>query len=139
MKTRQEIEARLDRSLANQVPVPKLDRRFDAAVWARIEAESAASRAAPAMPRKSAGERWMFASNVVGFIVTAVLVLYFGARMFMGIEVELPSLPVMSLSPEQAGATLQLAGWGIAIAAIGFGLLLTPMGRRVRSQIAAFY
>ena len=34
-----DVEARLERSLRNQVRVPKLDGRFDAAVWARIEAE----------------------------------------------------------------------------------------------------
>ncbi|HKE94078.1 MAG TPA: hypothetical protein VKB34_07210 [Povalibacter sp.] len=137
MTTRHDIEARLDRSLANQVQVPKLDRRFDAAVWARIEAESSKSLAAPAMPRKSAAERWLFASNVIGFAVTALLVLYFGARMFMGVEVDLPVMP--ALLPELTGGTMQLAGWCIAITAIAFGLLLTPRGRRLRSEIAALY
>lgn len=137
MNTRHEIEARLERSLAKQVPVAKLDRRFDAAVWARIETESSASRVAPATARKSAAERWMFASNVIGFTVTALLVLYFGARMFTGIEVELPVMP--SLSPDQSSATQGLVEWGIAIGAIAFGVMLTPLGRRLRSQISAFY
>ena len=138
MNTRHEIESRLDRSLASQVRVPKLDGRFDAAVWARIEAESAAS-VAPAMPRRSAAARWMLRVNVAGFVATALIVLYFGARMLTGVEVELPAMPSMSLSPEQTSAAVRLAGWGMAIVALAFGLLLTPRGRRLRSEIASFY
>jgi hypothetical protein len=138
MNTRPEIEARLDRSLANQLRLPKLDRRFDAAVWARIEAETSASRAALAMPRESAAARWMFASNAVGFLVAAMLVLYFGARMFTGVEVELP-VPSLSWSPEQTNATLKFVGWVLAFGAIGFGLMFTSLGRRLRSEIAALY
>jgi hypothetical protein len=57
--------------------------------------------------------------------------------MFTGVEVDLPVMP--ALSTELTGATMKLAGWVIAIAAITFGLLLTPRGRRLRSEIAALY
>ncbi|HET9865627.1 MAG TPA: hypothetical protein VFP37_19475 [Steroidobacteraceae bacterium] len=129
-----QIESRLDRSLANQLRVPQLDRRFDAAVWARIEAEERArARAAAPVVRSAAAPRWLFASNVAGFVVAALLVAYFGARVLAGIEVDLSAVPVPSLSPEQRQATVGLIGWGITIASLAFGLMFTPLGRRVRS------
>ena len=39
MKSNSELEAILERSLRKQVNVRPLDKTFDAAVWARIEAE----------------------------------------------------------------------------------------------------
>ena len=41
MSVTKDIEARLDRSLRNQVSAPKLGRDFNAAVWARIAREEA--------------------------------------------------------------------------------------------------
>jgi hypothetical protein len=129
-----QIEARLDRSLARQVRVPKLDRRFDAAVWARVEAEDRArARAAAPVAAPSGAQRWLFASNVAGLLVAAILVLYFGARMLGGVEVDLSAMPVPSLSPAQTDATLRLVGWGITFASLAFGLMFTPLGRRVLS------
>jgi hypothetical protein len=130
------IEARLDRSLSSQVRVPKLDRHFDAAVWARIEAgEQPRTVVAPrAVAPLRGAQRWLLASNISGFVVAAILVMYFGARMLSGVEVNLPAVPMPSLSPEQADATLKLVGWGITLGAIAFGLIFTPLGRRLRSE-----
>jgi len=124
-----EIEARLDRSLDNQLRVPRLDRRFDAAVWARIEAEQQASVRAAAKPDSAAA--WLRASNTAGMIVAAILVVYFGLRMLSGVELDVPT-PQVSLTE----TTAKFLGWGIAAAALGFGLMLTPMGRRLRSMLA---
>lgn len=131
-----EIEARLDRSLANQVRVPKLDRRFDAAVWARIEAEQQAQvrAAVPVRAAVRGAQRWLLASNVAGFIVAALLVIYFGARMLGGVAVDLPAIPMPSLSPEQTAATIKLVGWICTGAALAFALMFTPLGRRLRSE-----
>jgi hypothetical protein len=132
-----EIESRLDRSLASQVRVPKLDRRFDAAVWARIEAEERAHArvADPVASPPNSAQRWLLASNVAGFIVAAILVLYFGARMLGGVEADLAAaVAVPSLSPEQTDATVKLVGWGLTFGAIMFGLMFTPLGRRLRSE-----
>jgi len=128
-----EIEARLERSLASQVRVPRLDGRFDAGVWARIEAERQA--AARTEPRSSAAASWLRASNVGGLIVAAVLAAYFGLRMLSGVEVEVPA---PHLSVQLSESTQQFVGWGISAAAIIFGLMLTPMGRRVRGMFATF-
>lgn len=131
-----EIESRLERSLASQVRVPKLDRRFDAAVWARIEAEERAHArvADPVASPPNSAQRWLLASNVAGFIVAAILVLYFGARMLGGVEADLAAVPVPSLSPAQTDATIKLVGWGLTGGAIMFGLMFTPLGRRLRSE-----
>jgi hypothetical protein len=131
-----QIESRLDRSLASQVRVPKLDRRFDAAVWARIEADELAGQraAAPARTAARGAQRWLLASNVGGFIVAAILVAYFGVRTLGGVHVELPAVPVLSLSPEQADATIKMVGWVITFGALAFGLMFTPLGRRLRSE-----
>lgn len=135
-----DIEARLDRSLASQLRVPKLDRRFDAGVWARIEAEQRAqqpavapTRAPVATPANDA-QRWLFASNVAGFIVAAILVAYFGMRMLGGVAAELPAVSVPSLSHEQTDATIKLISWGFTALALAFGLMFTPLGRRLRSE-----
>jgi len=131
-----DIEARLDRSLASQVRVPKLERRFDAAVWARIEAEERAHRPVATQVRAPASDaqRWLIASNVGGFIVAAILVVYFGLRMLGGVAVEMPAIPMPSFSPEQTDATMKLVGWGFTVAALAFGVMFTPLGRRLRSE-----
>ncbi len=135
MNTKHEIEARLDRSLAHQVGVPKLDGRFDAGVWARIEAEAGAQQVAAARTSRAAANapRWLFASNVVGYFVAALLVVYFGARMLGSVDIEIP-LP--SLALESNALTQPLVVWGITIAALAFGLMLTPLGRRLRSEFS---
>ncbi len=135
MNTKPEIEARLDRSLARQVRVPKLDRRFDGGVWARIEAAKGAEQVAAADTNSPAARasRWLFASNVAGYLVAALLVVYFGARMLGGIEIE---MPVPSLSPELSAMSQQIISWGFTIGSLAFGLMLTPLGRRLRSEFS---
>ena len=92
LSSKGEIEAKLDRSLAHQVRVPKLDRRFDAGVWARIEAEAGAQQVAAARTARPAARasRWLFASNIVGYFVAALLVAYFGVRMLGNVDIEIP-------------------------------------------------
>jgi hypothetical protein len=135
MNTKHEIEARLDRSLARQVRVPKLDRRFDGGVWARIEAAKGAQQVAAADTSASAARasRWLFASNVAGYLVAALLVVYFGVRMLGGVEIEIPA---PTLSPEHSALTQQVIHWGFTIGALAFGLMLSPLGRRLRSEFS---
>lgn len=127
-------EARLERSLARQVSAPQLDRRFNAAVWARIEAEESADErgAVSAQSPASRVARWLFASNLGGFIVAAILVAYFGARMLGGVEIDVPA---PALSPAQSDAVSQLIVWGFTVGALVFGLMFTPLGRRLRSEL----
>jgi len=137
MNTKHEIEARLDRSLARQVRAPRLDRRFDGSVWARIEAAQGAQPVAAAGTSASAStvraSRWLFVSNVAGYLVSALLVVYFAARMLGGVDIE---MPVPSLSPEQSAMTQQIISWGFTIGALAFGLMLSPLGRRLRSEFS---
>ena len=60
-----EIESRLERSLRKQVRAPKLDGRFDAGVWSRIEASAAPA----ATSRRTLMPRWLIASHVLGVLV----------------------------------------------------------------------
>jgi negative regulator of sigma E activity len=129
-----DIEARLHRSLTNQVRAPKLERRFDAGVWARIEAEEhAPAPVSQHVVRNSKVALWLMASDVVGLAVAGMLALFFGLRMFNGIDfnVALPDLP--------AAQNQQIAGivaWAITAAALGFGVMFTPIGRRLRAEFS---
>lgn len=125
-----EIEARLHRSLVGQVQAPRLDGRFDAGVWARIEAEKQA--AARVVPRSSAAATWLRASNTAGMIVAGILVVYFGLRLLNGVDLE---VPVPHVSLQLSEATQQMVSWGIAAAALIFGVMLTPMGQRLRMML----
>jgi hypothetical protein len=130
-KTR-EIEARLHRSLVNQVHVPKLDHRFDAGVWARIEAqEQAQTLGVQPVSHKSGSERWLLTSNIGGIAVAVVLVVYFGWRTFGGADVEV-SLP--NFSGPEGGQAANLITWAVTIAALGCGALFTPLGRWLRAE-----
>jgi hypothetical protein len=125
-----EIEARLHRSLINQVRAPRLDPRFDAGVWARIEAEASARALGPQpVMLKSKAEQWLVASNVIGLVVAAALVLFFGLRMFSGIEVSVPNIPAA-----KSQQIADLVTWVVTIASLVFGLMFTPLGRRLRSE-----
>jgi hypothetical protein len=127
-----EVEARLHRSLMNQVRVPRLDRRFDAGVWARIEAqEHAQTLAVVPVLRRSGAEKWLMASNIVGIAVATALVLFFGLRMFSGVELEV-SLPELSVAQSHQAA--EITAWAVAIVALGFGVMFTPVGRWLRSE-----
>jgi hypothetical protein len=125
-----EIEARLERSLRNQVRAPRLDGRFDAAVWARIESAKAMA-ATPALPAKSPASRWLFAINVVGAMVAAALVAMFGLQAFAGIEVNV-AMPAVSPGFVESAVTAMI--WPVTIIALGTGLMFTSLGRRLRAE-----
>ena len=112
--------------------VPPLDRRFDAAVWERIEAEERAPLrvSSPAAARAS-GARWLMVSNVVGLAVAAVLIVIFGLRTFSGVNVEL-AVPNFSIPQNQQ--LVESMAWAITAATLGFGLMCTPIGRRLRAD-----
>jgi hypothetical protein len=122
------VEARLERSLRNQVRVPKLDGRFDAAVWARIEGEQVRA-VAPVV--RSAASRWMFATNVVGALITVALVIYFGMQAFAGEGV---SVPVPEVSTGLVERLITLLTWPMTILAFATGIMFTPLGRRLRAE-----
>ena len=100
MTNKLDIETRLDRSLQKQVAAPRLDGRFDAAVWARIAAEEQRATQ-PAVGARSAAAsgsaRWMFITNVIGIAVAALLVIFFGMAAFSGVNVSV-DLPVPQIS-----------------------------------------
>ena len=123
-----DVEARLERSLRNQVRVPKLDGRFDAAVWARIEAEKV-KVVAPMV--RNAASRWMFATNAVGALITVALVIYFGVQAFAGDGVSVP-VPVVSTGLVERLSTLLT--WPMTILALATGIMFTPLGRRLRAE-----
>jgi hypothetical protein len=125
-----DIEARLERSLRNQVRVPKLDGRFDAAVWAQIEGAHA-SAAAPAVPAKSAASRWLFAINVAGALVAVALVIMFGSQAFSGVEVDV-AIPQVSQGFVERAVAVMI--WPVTILALGFGMTFTSLGRRLRAE-----
>ena len=124
------VEANLERSLRNQVRVPKLDGRFDAAVWARIEAATA-SAAAPAPRQRSAASRWLFVSNLVGITVTIVLVGFFGLQSLSGVEITV-ALP--TVSPGLVERIVPMIIWPVTLIALAFGMMFTSFGRRLRSE-----
>jgi len=131
-KSNADIEAKLHRSLSRQVRVPTLDRRFDASVWSRIEAEERAPlRVSSPMVSRTGGGRWLMVSNVIGLAVAALLVVIFGLRMFAGVDVEL-AVPDFSIAQNQQ--LVENVAWAITAATLGFGLMITPVGRRLRAE-----
>jgi len=132
MTRKLEIEANLDRSLANQVKAPRLDRRFDAAVWARIEAaEQRATNPVQVRSRAHSSARWLFFINLIGVASAVVLVVIFGLQSFSAVSLDL-ALPEVSAA---AGADiLKFATQAVTIVSLVFGLLCTPIGRRLRAE-----
>jgi hypothetical protein len=140
--SRKDIEARLDRSLANQVKVPRLDARFDAAVWARIEAAEAAATnpgrsAEPA--RASSASRWIAISNIVGIAVALAVALYFVLPAAAGVELPVndvgASLPAIPTIPDDMVARIVgVLGQVLGFVALAFGLSFTSVGRRFRAS-----
>jgi len=132
MKDKSQIEIALERSLRKQVVVPRLDRKFDAGVWARIEAAESRS-AAPALqaPVNAAPARWLYTINILGLATVAIFLCVFGWRMFSGLDIS-QSLPEISAATRESivlnGCTV------IATVAVAFGLMFTPLGRRVRDE-----
>jgi len=136
MKTRQQIEARLDRSLGRQVVVPRLDAQFNAAVWERIAADEARATNPVAQVRAPLASRWLMVSNVVGVLIALVLVANFGLDLVSGAAAE-PDMSANLQLPEISTVTMnqlmQAVGYFFAAAALAFGLSLTSLGRRLRA------
>jgi len=134
MKDKSQIEATLERSLRKQVAVPRLDRKFNAGVWARIEAEQAGS-VAPAWQVSSnatpAAARWLFAINILGLATVTIFLCVFGWQMLSGMDIS-ESLPEISAASRDV--ILLNAYTVIATVAVAFGLMFTPWGRRLRDE-----
>ena len=129
------IEARLERSLRHQVKAPRLQKRFDAAVWARIEAETKLAPTAP--PARSSD--WLFVMNGIGVGVAFVLIAVFGLQSLSGIEANV-ALPEVSMpAPATVDLIAKYAVQAVTVCAIGFGLLFTPLGRRVRQELRSYF
>ncbi len=134
MKDKSQIEAALERSLRKQVVVPRLDRKFDAGVWARIEAAEGRS-AAPALQASvnatPATARWLNLINILGVASVAIFLCVYGWQIFSGMNISV-SLPEISAATRESilmnGCTV------IATLAVAFGLMFTPLGRRLRDE-----
>ncbi len=124
------IEARLEKSLRAQVKAPRLEKRFDAAVWARIDAgKVVAHEAAPA------STNWLFVLNGIGIGVAVVLLCVFGVQSLSGLgaNVALPEIAVAPATTKQIG---EISAQAIALGAVVFGLMFTPWGRRLRAEFS---
>ena len=131
MKSNPEIENILERSLRKQVKVRKLDESFDAAVWARIEAEESRA-AAPARPAASSNVgRWLFILNAVGVAAVGIFLCVFLFQWLAGVQVD-ATLPAASL--QVSDQTVTAWATGIAGAALLAGLFYTPWGSRLRDE-----
>jgi hypothetical protein len=127
------IEARLERSLRNQVKAPRLGKRFDAAVWARIEAQSVR---VPAPVSKFS--RVMFVFNGIGIGVAFVLLAVFGLQSLSGVDATV-TLPVVSVPEANWEQVMRIGAQVISFAAVGFGLMFTSTGRRLRQELRGFF
>jgi hypothetical protein len=142
MSDAKHIEARLERSLRNQVRAPRLDRRFDAAVWARIEAQEspATNPGAGTRPAQVArASRWLAISNSVGIAVTLMLVGWFALRSLAGIEAPLSvdvNLALPAIPEETLSRIIAALGQLLGLAALAFGLSFTSLGRRLRQSLS---
>jgi len=142
MKGENEIEARLDRSLRNQVRLPALDARFDAAVWARIARETATAREparAEVSPRALRASRWLALSNALGIAATLGVACYFAIRALGGVApaVDLGvSLPLPQLSEATVAQAVTALGYVLGALALAFGLSFTSLGRRLRATFS---
>jgi hypothetical protein len=133
MKTNPDIEATLERSLRKQIAVPRLNHKFDAAVWARIEAQESRAPAAfvraPATAPKWA--RWLGFMNVMGLASVAIFLLLFGTQMLADMQGEV-SLPQISMVSDESG--FSTVSGVIALASLLFGFAYTPWGRRLMNE-----
>jgi hypothetical protein len=134
MTRKLDIEDALDRSLASQVKAPRLGRRFDAAVWTRIEAvEQGATNPVSNRTGAKSSARWLFIINVIGTAVAVLLVVIFGMQPFAGVSVSLPTPQVSAAVSEDF---MRMASLAITIVSVVFGLLFTPLGRWLRAQLS---
>lgn len=132
MNDRQDIDARIDASLAAQVRAPKLDRHFDAAVWRHIEvAEKQPARSAAAPARGARAARWLRAGNAAGVMVAAVLLGYYVLQSGGRIALELTTV----WAAQEGLPWLTPASWAITACALAFGVRFTPLGRWLRAEL----
>lgn len=128
-------EARLEQSLRAQVKPPRLDGRFDAAVWTRIAAEDQTARSRPPMVTRGRTPRWLLACNVIAVLATVALVGWAAwpvEGLDPGVELSL-ELPTFSL--DQRLSFMKSAGLAVAAAALLYGFKYTRMGRRLLAQL----
>ncbi|MBC8027661.1 MAG: hypothetical protein H7Y89_16830 [Steroidobacteraceae bacterium] len=124
------IEARLEKSLRAQVKAPRLEKRFDAAVWARIDAGNVVKREA-----EPASTNWLFVFNGIGIGVAFVLLCVFGVQSLSGLGAS-AALPEISVAPATMKQVGEFAAQAIAVGAVVFGLMFTPWGRRLRAEFS---
>ena len=140
--SRKDIEARLDRSLGNQIKLPQLDRRFDAAVWAKIEAAEARATnpvTEDAPSRAVRASRWLAITNSIGIAATLAVVLVFVLRTYGGVEpsVNLEMNVSMPVIPEDMVTRIvAVLGQVLGFVALAFGLSFTSFGRRIRASFS---
>ena len=141
--SRKDIETRLDRSLQNQIVVPRLDRQFDAAVWARIAAAEApvvaTNPGAGATPsRVVRASRWLALTNYLGIATALGVALYFVLRTFGGVDIPIGDVNLSApVIPEQTVTQIVgVLGQVLGVAALAFGLSFTSLGRRVRASFS---
>jgi hypothetical protein len=137
-ETAASIEARLERSLRRQVAAPKLDGRFDAAVWSRIAEQdrAGASRRTSAPAANRDLPRWLLACNAIGIAVTVVLVVWFGAGQISDVDLTRDlGLELPRVTQDQQQSMLVLASRVVTAAAVLFGLMFTRIGRRLLSAL----
>jgi len=133
MKRKAEIEAALESSLRNQVKVPRLDGRFDAAVWARIAREESRTATSPIAPKASASTaRWLGIINVAGLVTVAIVMWIYGAPMLAGAD---SAVSWTALSAATQERIVEGVSMGLAAAALVFGMMFTPWGRRLRAEL----
>ncbi len=140
--SRKDIEARLDRSLENQIEVPRLDHRFDAAVWARIEAAEAKATnpVADIEPSRAArASRWLAITNSIGIAATLAVLLIFALRTYGGFEpaVNLDmNVPMPVIPEDMVTRIVAVLGQVLGFVALAFGLSFTSFGRRIRASFS---
>ena len=126
-------EVALERSLRNQVKVPRLDRKFDAAVWARIDAEESRAAALSRVPvANPMAARWLSAINFLGLATVAIVIWFYGAPMLADTDIAASWTDLSAASRERIVEGLSM---GMAGAAILFGMMYSPWGRRLREEL----
>jgi hypothetical protein len=130
MNQKRDIEARLERSLRRQVTAPRLDGRFNAAVWSRIAAQGQVASAPMVIRRRTPG--WLTACNIAGAIISVLALGYYAAQSFVGLDVGI-ELPAFTAA-QQASFIHQLTPY-ISAAAVAFGLMFTRPARKLLNSL----
>ncbi len=123
------IEARLERSLRNQMKAPRLPKSFDAAVWSRIEAQTVRR---PAVAHSS---RWFLVFNALAIGIAVVMLGVFGLQSLSGIEANL-MLPQLAVASTTIDEITNIAVQAVTIGSLVFGLMFTPWGKRLRAEFS---